>query len=71
MQAQKVLLRKMGAQVADVDGVSESEVKRKFLQAFHGNISDSKRQALQTLLTGGVQFSSLALDLHGLEEEAA
>jgi len=69
MQAQKVLLRKMGAQV--VDGVPESEVKRKFLQAFHGNISDSKRLALQTLLTGGVQFSSLDLDLHGLEEEAA
>jgi len=46
----------------------DAEIKEKFREAFHGDISSTKKQAMQILLDGDIDFSALELNLAGLEE---
>lgn len=58
IQAQKVLLRKLGVQVGE-DEV-DSQIQQKFRAAFRGDMTESKQQALHILL-----------NVEGLEGELA
>jgi hypothetical protein len=68
MQAQLVLLKKLGIAVAD--NALESDVEKKIQIAFRGDMSSRKREVLQIFLDGGIDLSSMDLNLLGLEDAA-
>jgi hypothetical protein len=68
VQAQLVLLKKLGISVAD--NASEADLEKKIQIAFRGDMSSRKREALQIFLGGGLDLSSMDLNLLGLEDAA-
>lgn len=62
-----MLLKKLGIHVQE--NCADAEIKEKFREAFRGDISSTKKQALQILLNGEIDFSALELNLAGLQEE--
>jgi hypothetical protein len=62
-----VLLKRLGIQVQE--NCVDAKIKDKFREAFRGNISSTKKQAMQILLNGEIDFSALELNLAGLEDE--
>ena len=65
VQAQRVLLRKLGVQVR-ADEV-DAQVQEKFDTAFRGDMTATKQQALHILLNGAFDPAALDLNLDGLE----
>jgi hypothetical protein len=68
VQAQLVLLKKLGISVAD--NASEADLEKKIQLAFRGDMSSRKQEALQIFLGGGLDLSSMDLNLLGLEDVA-
>jgi hypothetical protein len=68
VQAQLVLLKKLGIAVAE--NALESDVEKKLQIAFRGDMSSRKREVLQIFLEGGIDLSSMDLNLLGLEDAA-
>lgn len=68
MQAQLLLLKKLGVAVAE--GEHASEVEKKIKLAFRGDMSTRKREALQLFLENGIDLTTVDLNLHGLEDAA-
>lgn len=66
-QAQNVLLKKLGIHVHE--DALDADVKNKFKAAFHGDLSDKKKQAMQMLLNDGIDFAAMDLDMGGLDQE--
>lgn len=62
-----MLLKRLGIQVQE--NCVDAKIKDKFREAFRGNISSTKKQAMQILLNGEIDFSALELNLAGLEDE--
>ena len=68
VQAQLLLLKKLGVAVAE--GEHASEVEKKIKLAFRGDMSTRKREALQLFLENGIDLTTVDLNLHGLEDAA-
>ncbi|CAD6229522.1 unnamed protein product [Miscanthus lutarioriparius] len=68
VQAQLLLLKKLGVTVAE--GEHASEVEKKIKLAFRGDMSTRKREALQLFLENGIDLTTVDLNLHGLEDAA-
>jgi len=67
VQAQLLLLKKLGVAVAEGEHASEVE---KIKLAFRGDMSTRKREALQLFLENGIDLTTVDLNLHGLEDAA-
>jgi hypothetical protein len=63
-----VLLKKLGIAIAN--NASESDLEKKIQIAFRGDMSRRKREALQIFLEGGIDLSSMDLNVLGLEDVA-
>lgn len=68
VQAQRLLLRKLGIPVEEYE--VDADIECKFNCVFKGDMSVSKQQKLQILLRGGVDVSAMNLNLAGLDDEA-
>ncbi|WVZ80021.1 hypothetical protein U9M48_027539 [Paspalum notatum var. saurae] len=66
VQAQRVLLKKLGFQVEDA---ADKDIEKKFKLAFRGDMSERKQRCLQTLLGGRFDVVTLDLNLAGLEDD--
>ena len=67
LQAQKVLLQKLGVRV-DENAVP-ADIVAQFNAAFKGDMTVRKQERLNKLLGGGFDVTMLDLNLTGLEEE--
>lgn len=67
MQAQRVLLKKLGFQVEE--DAADKDIEKKFKLAFRGDMSERKQRCLQTLLGGRFDVVTLDLNLAGLEDD--
>lgn len=69
MQAQKVLLKKLGVEVHEDE--PNPDIEEKFKVAFRGDMSENKQRCLQILLNGRFDVTALDLNLEGLEAKWA
>lgn len=66
-QAQNVFLKKMG--IAVEESAPDADVKAKFRALLRGDMPDKKKEMVQTMLGGCIDFSMVELELDGLDEE--
>jgi len=69
MQAQNVLLRKLGMGLPE--SATNAEINSQFKAAFGGNLSQRKKETMLILLNGNFNLPAMDLDLTGLEGEVA
>jgi hypothetical protein len=69
VQAQKVLLKKLGVEVQEDE--PDPDIEEKLKVVFRGDMSENKQWCLQIFLNGRFDVTALDLNLEGLEAEWA
>jgi hypothetical protein len=69
VQAQKVLLKKLGVEVQEDE--PDPDIEEKLKVVFQGDMSENKQRCLQIFLNGRFDVTALDLNLEGLEAEWA